>query len=195
MKSKLSILFFLASLIMSAQTNEMEKLPYYEIPEYPAEYNAATITARMIDGLGFRYYWATEGLQESGLKYKPNAEARSTEETIDHIYSLSEVIVNISLHKAIRRGDEESLTFFEKRKRTLENFKTAADIYRNSTDVSEFTIVFERENGKSEFPFWNQINGQISDAIWHCGQIVLLRRSSGNPFNAKASVFTGKVRD
>jgi len=195
MKNNISILFFLASLIMSAQTNEMEKLPYNEIPEYPDEYNAATITARLIDGLGFRYYWATEGLQKSDLLFKPSSEARSTEETIDHIYGLSKVIVNTSLHKSNSGVEEESLSYTDKRKRTLENFKTAADIYRNCSDVSEFTIVFERENGKSEFPFWNQINGPISDAIWHCGQIVLLRRSSGNPFNSKASVFTGKVRD
>jgi hypothetical protein len=195
MKIKTSIVFFLMTISMSAQTNEMEKLPYYEMPDYPSDFNAATVASRLIDGLGFRYYWATEGLRETDLKYRPSAEARSTEETIDHIYSLSKVIVNTSLHKSNNGGEEESLSFDEKRKRTLENIKTAADIYKNNTDVSEFKIVFERENGSSEFPFWNQINGPISDAIWHCGQIVLLRRSSGNPFNSKASVFTGKVRD
>jgi hypothetical protein len=195
MKIKISIVFFLITISMSAQKNETEKLPYYEIPDYPSDFNAATVAARLIDGLGFRYYWATEGLRETDLKYRPSAEARSTEETIEHIYSLSKVIVNTSLHTANRIAEEENLSFDEKRRRTLQNFKTASDIYRYNTDVSEFKIVFERENGSSEFPFWNQINGPISDAIWHCGQIVLLRRSSGNPFNSKASVFTGKVRD
>ena len=36
--------------------------------------------------------------------------------------------------------------------------------------------------------------GPIADALWHVGQVVTFRRSSGNPFNSKASVFTGKVR-
>ena len=110
------------------------------------------------------------------------------------------VLENAALAPRIVKGftkeeADEILNFAEKRKKTLENFKKAADIYRNSNDVSEFKIVFERENGSSEFPFWNQINGPISDAIWHCGQIVLLRRSSGNPFNGNVSFFTGKVRE
>jgi len=190
-----TMIFFFTMVITNAQTNEMEKLPYHEIPDYPAEFNSATVIARLIDGLGFRYYWATEGLRESDLQFKPNDDARTSQETIDHIYNLSKVIVNTSLNKANKVKSEEVVNFAEKRKKTLENFKTAADIFRNSSDVSEFKIVFERENGSSEFPFWNQINGPISDAIWHCGQIVLLRRSSGNPFNANASVFTGKVRE
>lgn len=181
-------------MISKAQNSKEEKLPYEEIPEYPAEFNSATVVARMIDGLGFRYYWATEGLLEVDLKYKPNDEARTTEETMDHIYNLSKVIVNSSLHKSNLSERAEDLTYVEKRKKTLENFKNAADIFRASTDISNFKIVFESENGSSEYPFWNQINGPISDAIWHCGQIVMLRRSSGNPINSKVSVFTGKVR-
>lgn len=198
MKNKLGIytmLFFLTVVIANAQTNEMKKLPYHEIPDYPAEFNSATVAARLIDGLGFRYYWATEGLRESDLKFKPNTGARTSQETIDHIYNLSKVIVNTSMNNSNKEEADEILNFAEKRKKTLENFKKAADIYRNSNDVSEFKIVFERENGSSEFPFWNQINGPISDAIWHCGQIVLLRRSSGNPFNGNVSFFTGKVRE
>ena len=77
---------------------------------------------------------------------------------------------------------------------TLNNLKTAADILRTSTDLSQFNIIFENEKGTTEFPFWNQINGPISDALWHCGQIVSFRQSSGNPHNSKASVFTGKVQ-
>ena len=47
------------------------KLPYYEIPDYPETYTAGSVAARMLDGLGFRYYWATEGLNEDDLnKYR-----------------------------------------------------------------------------------------------------------------------------
>ena len=42
---------------------------------------------------------------------------------------------------------------------------------------------------------WNQINGPIADALWHCGQVVSFRRASGNPYNSKASLFTGKLRE
>ena len=43
------------------------------------------------------------------------------------------------------------------------------------------------------FPFWNMINGPISDAIWHSGQVVANRRASGNPINPKVNVFIGKT--
>ena len=42
---------------------------YYEIPDYPSEYNECTVVARLIDGLGFRYYWATEGLRDEDLAF------------------------------------------------------------------------------------------------------------------------------
>ena len=58
---------------------------------------------------------------------------------------------------------------------------------KNTEDISKYD--------NARFPFWNIINGPISDALWHCGQVVLLRRSSGNPFNSKVSVFSGKLRD
>ena len=195
---KIKHLIFVTILItwsnMNAQNNK-DKLPYYEIPDYPENYNQGTVAARMIDGLGFRYYWATEGLRDLDLNYKPNDEARTTEETIDHILGLSNVIVNSTTNKVTKKTDYAGLTFAQKRKMTLNNLKTAADILRESKDLSQFKIIFKGEKGLTEYPFWNQINGPIEDAIWHCGQVVSFRRSSGNPYNSKASVFTGKVRD
>jgi hypothetical protein len=195
MKSFITLSLMLLFLSMTAQDTSEEIIPYSEIPEYPETYTAGTVSARMIDGLGFRYYWATEGLRAEDLTFKPNKEGRTTGETIDHIYGLSKVIVNATLKKPNKPTDEPEMSFEEKRKQTLINIKTAADILRASPDLSEFSIVFERDSGTSEFPFWNNINGPIEDAVWHCGQIVLLRRSSGNPFNSKVSVFMGKVRE
>ena len=196
MKIKLLILitFFLISNIMNAQSNKTD-LPYYEIPDYPESYNQGSVAARMIDGLGFRYYWATEGLRAEDLLYKASEDGRTTEETIDHILGLSNVIVNSTINKVNESSDHEGLTFEQKRKMTLENIKKAADILRKSEDLNQFKIIFKGENGIREFPFWNQINGPIEDAVWHCGQVVLLRRASGNPYNSKASVFSGKVRE
>ncbi|MCK5400661.1 MAG: hypothetical protein KAJ28_03425 [Flavobacteriaceae bacterium] len=185
------LLFILCCFISSiTMAQDEDKLPYYELPEYSETYTAGTVAARMVDGLGFRYYWATEGLRDEDLAYKPSEEGRTTAETIDHIYGLSKVIVNSTLKKPNGTSEEPEMTFAEKRKKTLENFKTAADILKVSKDVSEFKIIF----GPNEYPFWNQLNGPIEDAVWHCGQVVSFRRSSGNPYNSKASVFSGKVR-
>ncbi len=181
--------------MMKVSLAQDKSLPYYELPEYSKTYTAGTVAARMVDGLGFRYYWATEGLREEDLAYKPSKEGRTTGETIDHIYGLCRVIVNSTLKLPNNGNQGEALTFTEKRKKTLEYIKTAADILRQSDDISEFKIIFKRGENTSEFPFWNQLNGPIEDAVWHCGQVVLLRRASGNPYNSKASVFSGKVRD
>lgn len=188
-----ALVFILGYTSITAQEKD---LPYYEIPEAPEQFTPGTVAARMIDGLGFRYYWATEGLREEDLSYRPNEDARATQETIDHIFGLSEVIVNATLNKPNVSGTpKEELTFAEMRERTLYNFKTAADILRLSDDISTFETVFSSDRGENKFPFWNQINGPIADALWHCGQVVLLRRSSGNPFNPNVSVFSGKLRN
>ena len=194
MKTKLATISFalLAFLTSNAQNDD---LPYYEIPDYPESYTATNVAARMLDGLGFRYYWATEGLRDVDLQYKPSEEGRTTSETIDHLHGLTTFILNSALKRAHEGVDVSEMTFEQKRKQTLLNIKEAADIMRSSDDLSQFKIVIKRGENTNEFPFWNNINGPIADALWHCGQVVLLRRASGNPFNSNVSVFTGMVRN
>lgn len=183
-------LIFSIILISICKINAQDKLPYYEIPEAPKEYTAATVASRMIDGLGFRYYWATEGLTEKDLEHQPSPSARTTGLTIDHILGLSQVILNATLEKP--NGDKQpEMTFAEKRKKTLLNLQKASEILKKSKDISKYKMIF----GKTEFPFWNAINGPIADAIWHVGQIVSFRRSSGNPFPKGVSVLRGTKKD
>lgn len=164
-------------------------LPYYEVPDYPEEFTAGTMASRMVDALGFRFYWVTEGLTPSDLNYKVTQENRSTEETIKHIYDLSKIIVNSTLKQPNLKVNED-LTYSDMRAKTLTNLKTAADILRRSDDISKYKIMF----GEQLIPFWNQVNGPIADAIWHCGQIAIYRRNTGNPINPKVNHFTGKVK-
>ncbi|RCS28316.1 hypothetical protein DUT90_01675 [Polaribacter sp. WD7] len=182
MKNIVFILFFTVNFTMKAQ----EKLPYYQIPEASKQYTAGSIASRMIDALGFRYYWATEGLTEKDLDFKPNDEARTTEETLDHILGLSQVILN-AISQEENSATQFKMSFAQKRKRTLENLAQASTIVKESKDVSQYKIKF----GNNELPFWNVINGPIADAIWHVGQVVSFRRSSGNPFPKGVSVLRG----
>ena len=180
--------------MINITTSQNDKLPYYEIPEASETYTAGTVVARMVDGLGFRYYWATEGLRVEDLAFKPSQDARTTGETVDHIYGLSKTILNSALKKPNVPIEEAEMTFDEKRAKTLNLLKQAADIFRDSRDLTEFTMVFQRGENTTEYPFWNQINGPIADALWHCGQVITHRRTSGNPYNSKANVLTGKVK-
>lgn len=165
----------------------VEKLPFYEIPEYNTEtYSANSVAARMIDGLGFRYYWATESLREEDLNYKPSESGRATIETLEHIYGLSKTIRN-SILMNDKDVNKEEFDFETMRKQTLVNLKLVSDVLRNTNNP------FKLED--SELPFWNVINGPIADALWHCGQVVMLRRASGNSFNSKVNLFRGTVKE
>jgi uncharacterized damage-inducible protein DinB len=197
MKSILS--FYLITLfIPSSLFAQEEKLPYFEIPNYPDLYAAGTVAARVVDGLGFRYYWATEGLRAEDLSYKPNADARSTEETLFHIYDLTLILANTTQGIPTETGGKApQFSFEELRKRTLENIKTASDRLKSIRDdeLDKSKMIFKGANGTTEFPFWNLLNGPIDDALWHVGQVVSFRRSSGNPFSDKVSVLMGKIRE
>lgn len=192
-KNVISITLLLTSFFMTAQ--QKNELPYAEIPEAPDAYTAGGVVSRLIDGLGFRYYWATEGLRTEDLKYKASQEGRTSEETIDHILSLSYVVLNSAQQEVNAPREEEPMTFEQKRALTLENLEQASRIFRSADDLVDYPVVFKGDESNVEYPFWNQLNGPISDALWHCGQLVLLRRASGNPFNSKVSVFSGKLRD
>ena len=197
MKSFLLLSFTLFTINIMLAQNKSTELPYTEIPAHSDEYTAEAVVARMVDGLGFRYRWATEGLRPEDLEYKPSPEARSCRETLDHIYDLSECVIYPVKKESIKRGTERpEMSFDELRKATLENLKTAADILRSGeVKLADCPLIFERPDRQSEYPFWNNLNGPIADAIWHCGQVVSFRRASGNPFNSKVSVFQGKVRE
>lgn len=196
MKYVFSILILLISINAMSQESMNDSIPYAVIPEAPDSYTAGSVVSRMIDGLGFRYYWATEGLTEKDLKYSPGNDGRSIAATLGHLYGLSRTIVNSAKKEATDfTVKPPEMTAKEQRKATLENFKTASELLLKSEDLSEHKIIFKRPDNTSEFPFWNHINGPIEDAVWHAGQIVLLRRSAGNPINPKVSVFQGKLRE
>ena len=181
---------------MAAQKEPNSETHYAIIPDAPEAYTAGAVVSRMIDGLGFRYYWATEGLRTIDLTYKPSEEARTMMQTLDHVYGLSKTIVNAAEQQPTDYTKEQpQLSYEEKRLATLENFRIASALFLATSDLSKHKIIFIRSQGRAEFPFWNHINGPIEDAVWHAGQVVVLRRASGNPINPKVNVFLGKLND
>jgi len=193
---KITLVISILVLCMSVESySQGDKIPYQQIPEAPESYDSGNVIGRMIDGLGFRYYWATEGLTNTDINYKPSAEARTLMETLDHVYGLSTTIVNTARKKAnVRPAEWPEMGLAEKRSQTLRNFEQASELFKNAqtSDLENYQVIFQRGDNRSEFPFWNLINGPIADAIWHTGQVVLMRRASGNPMNPKVNVFMGK---
>lgn len=194
MKNTASLLISLISFTLIAQETMNDSLPYATIPEAPESYTAGTVVSRMVDGLGFRYYWATEGLRGKDMDYKPSNEGRTIAETINHLYNLSRTILNsakkLPNDRTVSQGKPDK---GDLRKLTLLNLQEASALFKEANDLSEHSVIFISPKGISEFPFWNNINGPIEDAIWHAGQVVVMRRSAGNPIDPKVNVFLGRL--
>lgn len=191
---KHAILILIIILICTMKSYSQDQLPYREVPDYPETYTAGSVAARMIDGLGFRFYWATDSLRDVDLSFKPSEEGRTLLETMEHIYSMSWMIRN-STTSSVNSRDGDELDYYSLRKQTLINFQIASQNLLNSNDLESMKIVFEGKNGQVEYPFWNNLNGPIADCLWHVGQIVSFRRTNGNPIASKLSFFSGKLRE
>ena len=201
MKRSLSlfvIVTFVAINTVLSQNKTMKETPYAAIDSYPKVFTAATMVARTIDGLGYRYYWGTKGLTDEDLIFRPSEDASNVIETLDHLHSLTEAILNcISGKPNIRPRDEKEFSYEDLRHQSLMNLMEASDLLKANPDMDMSTkkIIFKRGDNESVFEFWHLLNGQLSDAIYHTGQIVSFRRTNENPVNPKMNVFMGKNRD
>lgn len=187
----------LLSLLLLTSFSYSQDLPFREIPPNPDSYTEGTVVARITEGLGFRYYWATEGLRSEDLDFRPSEGARSLGETLVHLYGLTRFINDTVLGNTIQVSrDYEQFDFETLRRETLALIESISTLLR-SPDFTPPAIKFpaNKDGVVNELPFWNLLNGPISDALYHTGQVVSFRRTSGNPINPNINVFTGQVRD
>ena len=192
---KFNLLFLIISIPIFMNAQNKETLLFEEMPPAPKTYEAGNMITRMIDGLGYRFHWASKGLTESDLKYKPSESGKSALETIEHIYDLSITINNVATKMPnIRPTKKSELSFAILRFRTLDNLMNARNQFLNKKDsvMKSYTVIFQNGGNKSEYPIWNFINGPLEDAIYHTGQLVVFRRATKNPIDSNVRVFTGK---
>ncbi len=158
--------------------------PFRTIKIYPDRIDATAILVRMLDGLGYRFYWATEGLRPEDYGYRITPEAKSIGETMGHIWALVNwMCIHLSGEEISPAQDYET-----GRVVILENLKRIRDMFNEmeSGDLKKLEI--------DEHPFWHYINGPISDALTHVGQINILRRGAGN-LPTRVNVFSGDEPD
>lgn len=163
------------------------------IQNAPNEFTGESVLLRMIEGAGFRYYWATEGMKDIDIAVNPCEDCRSSFETVEHLYSLSAMVKSTVVGEVFDRSKLlKDRPFQEYIDASNANWAAAANfIIAGNADISKMQIDF----GGSQVPFWNVLNGPLADAIYHTGQIVTFRRMSGNPINPKVNVFMGKLND
>jgi hypothetical protein len=107
---------------------------------------------------------------------------------------LTEVILNTAKGKAsLRPAKNIPEDFKTLRSKTLHHLDAAVVLFQSMKleDLEKAKVLFDRGGKQSQFPLWNLINGPISDALYHTGQVVSFRRSSGNPIPKGVNVFLG----
>lgn len=155
---------------------------YYSIPGYPDHLSSTTVLARMLDGLGFRFYWATEGLRPKDYVFRPAVDVMSIEELAVHVWQLMNWVSTGALKTKQYRKPENGPEAREQALLIIHDLKMAM-LAMSDEELSKLRLL-----GK---PFWHIINGPFSDALTHTGQINSFRRINGNPC-AGANVFGGE---
>ncbi|MBN2327148.1 MAG: hypothetical protein JXR73_08325 [Candidatus Omnitrophica bacterium] len=148
-----------------------EELPFREINEYPASINAPNMIVRMLDGLGFRFYWATEDLLLKDYAFPFSPDGKSIHDIVKHIWGLAYWMSIHVLHLQYKRPEDD----YDLRKEILLIIQMLRDEFANMDETKLESIQIENQ------PFWHLINGPIEDAVSHTGQINVLRRIAGNP--------------
>ncbi len=154
---------------------------FRSVEEYPESENANGVVMRLIDGLGYRFYWATEGLAEADYAFSPGKKCMSIGEVVGHVWGLANWIHGNLLGAELERPD----ALEAQRDAVFEILGAIRSFVEGLTEEEMFRLEIRKS------PFWHLINGPLSDALTHTGQIAAFRRLNGNPV-PKHSVFTAK---
>ena len=171
----------------------MSMISYRTIPDPPSSYSSAAVLSRMLDGLGYRFYWASEGLTDEVLEYRAGATGRSVGETIGHVYNLVQMIEYALSGRTYPIPEPDIPEGLDVRVETLNAIKRVSEAIRDTDPerIGDWKARFHMGGNDLEFPFWNMINGPMCDAVYHTGQIVAYRRAAGLPMDPTVNVFTG----
>jgi hypothetical protein len=153
---------------------------FYEIPDYPENISGTSVLVRLLDGLGFRFRWSTEGLSDEDYEFRPAPDCMSIEELVRHVWGLVNWVCQSTLSERFKKQDDISLV----RRSVLEMTYALREALLSMSD-EELAVIQIRER-----PFWHIVNGPVADALTHVGQINSFRRLAGNP-TPKANVFLG----
>ena len=163
-----------------------QELPFEDISKTPNDLTATNTLLRMVEGLAFRYRWATENLSEENIKFKPHHTSMSIEEVNAHIFDLVD-----STNRVFggEKQNKDSLNSFHKLR--IKSLNILADLSERLKEMSDEDLSEIEKNTSRKLPFWYWINGPLADALTHVGQITSWRRIAGNPQLKGINVFIG----
>jgi hypothetical protein len=167
---------------------EMSDLPYLELPPPPASLDGVSVLIRLVDGIGFRYRWATEGLRPEDLTFRPCEGAMTIGEVMSHL-SLLLKWVHGSITGELDHEPEDLMfpdppdgeRLAELRRTTLDTVIALRGTLEQVGDGGLAKVTLTGSANRDSLPFWSMINGPLADSLTHVGQISSWRRMAGNP--------------
>ena len=157
-----------------------ETVPFYKIPDAPPHVTAGAILGRLVDSVGFRFRWASEGMVDTDLPYKPAPDCMTHGELIVHIHDLlATSSKNAGMPaegplSASASVSEMTFRVLDLCARLSARLKAMPD-----TDLAARVPAI-----------WTMINGPLADCLTHIGQMLSWRRLAGAP-PAPADLFRG----
>jgi hypothetical protein len=158
-----------------------QDLPFRRVGGYPAHVNGPSVIARLLDGLGFRFHWATEGLSAEDYAFSPGQGCQSIGELVGHVWGLTNWVCIAVFGQGESRPQGPEL----QREGALEMLHKLREHFASLDDAALEAIAIDGH------PFWHMLNGPLADALTHVGQINAFRRLAGNP-TPRAGLFVGK---
>lgn len=169
-------------------------LPYTNLPDPPRDFDAAGVLVRLVDAIGFRYRWATEGLCEDDAALRPSPAQMSLAELLAHVRDLV-AWARACVVAAPRPGPPYEVRppapLAHLRRQTLDEAFAlrAAILGADASRLATLTLGGRRDG--AAYPWWHLVNGPLADALTHVGQIAAWRRHAGRPAPT-ADVFRGR---
>ena len=163
-----------------------QQLPFADISVVPNNITATNTLLRMVEGLAFRYRWATENLSEENIKFRPHPTSMSIEELNSHIFDLVDSTFRVF------GGEKQNKEFLNSFKKIREfNLFLFQKLCSQFNKMSEDDLLNLEKETTRKLPFWYWINGPLADALTHVGQITSWRRIAGNPQLKGVNFFIG----
>jgi hypothetical protein len=156
-------------------------IPFRQLDLYPTSVDGPSVIARLLDGLGFRLYWATDGLSAEDYSFAPGIGCQSIGELVRHLWGL----INWVHLSVFGQGQGRPEGALAQRIHTLDMLYALREHFAALDDAALEAISIDGH------PFWHMINGPFADALTHVGQINAFRRLAGNP-TPRAGLFTGE---
>ena len=60
---------------------------------------------------------------------------------------------------------------------------------KTDEEIANMKVIFDRGERKMSFPLWNLLNGPLSDALYHTGQVVAFDAQQETPYKKELMFF------